>query len=63
MKKEQVVEVMVERLNILYRAAAVQNNQSLIELEKHILSIQPQTRSMCSDLYDTLLARNIIKSE
>lgn len=63
MKKEQVVEIMVERLNILYRAAAVQNNQSLIELEKHLLSIQSQTRSMCSDLYDTLSQRDLIKSE
>jgi hypothetical protein len=63
MEKTKVVEIMVERINIISRSAAVAANQDLIELEKYILAMQPQYRELCADIYDALMAKGIIKSE
>jgi hypothetical protein len=58
--KNAIVEIMVEQLNIQQRQAAVMHKQDLVELEKHLLSVQEGYRQMCSGMVDALISRGAI---
>lgn len=61
MDKFQIIELMVEKINIRNRVMAVESKQSLIELEKQILSAQPYYRQVCADILDALIEKDLIK--
>ena len=58
--KNTIVEIMVEALNIQQRQAAVMQKHDLVELEKHLLSVQEGYRQMCSGMVDALISRGAI---
>ena len=58
--KNAIVEIMVEQINIQSRQAAVMQKQDLVELEKHLLSVQEGYRQMCGGMVDALIARGAI---
>jgi hypothetical protein len=61
MTKEQVVMMMVEKINNDNRLAAVnQEGVKLADLEKYILEMEPQLLHMCGGLYDTLASKGVI---
>lgn len=61
MTKEQVVMLMVEKINNDNRlAAANQEGVKLAELEKYIIEMEPQLKHMCSTLYDVMASKGII---
>jgi hypothetical protein len=61
MTKEQVVLMMVEKINNDNRLAAVnQEGVKLADLEKYILEMEPQLIQMCGGLYDTLASKGVI---
>jgi hypothetical protein len=63
MTKEKLIEVMIERINNYKRHIAIQNENSLIELEKEILKTQPFLRDVMLGFYDLLDQNNMIKKD
>jgi hypothetical protein len=61
MKKERAIETMIEKINIYKRSVAVQNNQSLIDLEKEILASQNFYREVLLAFYQILESEGFIK--
>lgn len=61
MTKEQVVLLMVEKINNDNRLAAVnQEGAKLADLEKYIEEMRPQLEYMCGGLYDILASKGVI---
>jgi hypothetical protein len=61
MTKDQVVMLMVEKINNDNRLAAVNmEGVQLAELEKQILAMEPQLKHMCAGIYDILASKGII---
>ena len=61
MTKEQVVLLMVEKINNDNRLAAVnQEGTKLADLEKYIEEMRPQLEHMCGGLYDILASKGVI---
>lgn len=61
MTKEQVVMMMVEKINNDNRLAAVnQEGVKLADLEKYILEMEPQLKHMCGGIYDILASKGVI---
>jgi hypothetical protein len=63
MNKENIVAMLLEKMNIDTRNAGVQNNISLVDIEQRIIENTEGLKYLLNNLYDFILEKELFKNQ
>lgn len=62
MNKEDVVELLLEKMNMDTRNAGMQSNISLVDIEQRIIQNTEGLKYLLSNLYDFIVEKELFKN-